>query len=351
MVTERHLSLKKTVPLLLIGLLIFFLYLYFLGLDTIVVSLQSTNLVYYSLTFIFVALDMFIYSLAWLYLLRSLSVKASLKDVFLFTWIGNFVDLLIPAESISGDVSKIYLMSKSSEGNAGKVAASVVSHRILNMAVILIGLIFGLLLFFVNYPAGISGFNLFFLLFIIGGTTIILIFLIITCTKESMTERITIWILRFISFISRGRWQLTNLQSKTQKILKAFHQGIETLGKNPKSLVLPILFTIAAWAFNFLVPFLVFVSLGRFVDLSIIIIVYSLGFTIQSIPIGVPGNIGLMESVMTAFYILLGVPSTISAAATILTAISTIGFKLLVGYMAVHWIGVKILAGNKQLFP
>lgn len=131
-------------------------------------------------------------------------------------------------------------------------------------------------------------------------------------------------------------------------MLKAFHQGIEILGKNPKSLVLPVVFIIAVWAFNFLVPFLVFVSLGRFVDLSIIIIVYSLGFTIRAIPIGVPGDIGLTESIMTAFYIMLGVPSDISAAATILTAISTIGFKLLVGYMAVQWVGVKILTGNKQ---
>jgi len=347
MLTEKRLS-WKTVPLLLIGLLVFFLYLYFLGLGKIVDSLQSTNLVFYSLTFIVVALDMLFYSLAWLYFLRPLSVKASLKDVFIFTWIGNFVDILVPAESISGEISKAYLMSKSSGGNSGKVVASVVSHRILNMTITLTGLIIGSLLFIVNYPLVISGFALIFLLFVTVGTAIAVVFLIIVCTKESMTERLSDWILRFVKFVSRGRWQLTNLRSRTREMLRAFHQGIKILGKNPKVLVLPVVFTIAAWSFNLLVPLLVFVSLKYPVSLSVIIIVYSLSFAVRAIPIGVPGDVGLAESVMMGFYIMLGVPSNISAAATILTAISTIGFKLLVGYLAVHWVGAKILTGNKR---
>lgn len=349
MITEKRLS-WKAVPLLLVGLLVFFLYLYFLGLDKIAASLQSTSLVYYSLTFIVVALDMFVYSLAWLYFLRPLSVKASLKDVFTFVWIGSFVDILVPAESISGEVSKAYLMSKSSGENTGKVVASVVSHRILNMTVTLIGLITGSVLFIVTSPVEISGLILFLLLLVTVGTTIAVVSLIIICTRESMTERISNWILRVVSFISRGRWQLTSLRSRARKMLRAFHQGIKILGKTPRVLVLPVVFTVAAWTLNILVPFLVFVSLGRLVGISVIIIVYSLSFAIRAIPIGVPGDIGLTESVMTGFYIMLmpDVPSNISAAATILTAISTIGFKLLVGYIAVQRVGVKILTGNKR---
>ncbi len=348
MIPEKRLSLKKTVPLLLIGLLIFFLYLYFLGFKSIAKSLQSTNLIYYSLTFVVVAFDVLVYSLAWLYFLRPLSVKASLKDAFLFVWIGNFVDILVPAESISGEVSKAYLMSKRSGGNTGKVVASVVGHRVLNMTITLTALIIGSVLFIVYYPVEISGFALFLLFAVTVGTAIAVIFLIILCTKESMTRRLSDWILRFAAFISRGRWQLTNLRSRTQEMLSTFHQGIKILGKNPKALILPVVFTIAAWVFNLLVPFLVFVSLKHLVGLSVIIIVYSLSFAIRAIPVGVPADIGLAESVMTGFYILLGVPANISAAATILIAISTIGFKLLVGYMAVHWVGVKILTNNNQ---
>jgi uncharacterized protein (TIRG00374 family) len=346
MIAEKRLT-WKTVPLLLVGLLVFFLYLYFLGLDKIAASLQSTNLVWYSLAFIIVTLNMLLYSLAWLYFLRSLSVKASLKDAFIFTWVGNFVDLLVPAETVSGEISKAYLMSRSSGGeNAGKVVASVVSHRILNMTITLTALIVGSLLFIVNYPVEISGFALLLLSAVIFGTAIAVVFLIIICMKESITEKISDWILRFAAFISRGRWQLTNLRSRTRGMLKAFHHGIKSLGKSPKALILPVVLTLAAWFLNLLVPFLTFVSIGHSVDLSVIIIVYSLSFAIRSIPIGVPGDVGLTESVMTGFYILLGVPSDISAASTILAAIATIGFKLLVGYVAVQWVGVKILTRN-----
>jgi uncharacterized protein (TIRG00374 family) len=344
---EKHLT-WKAIPLFAIGLVIFFLFLYLLGFGKIAASLKSTNLAWYSLAFIAVAVDVLVYSIAWLYLLRSLSVKTSLKEAFLFVWIGSFVDILVPAESISGEVTKAYLMAKSSGGDTGKIVASVVSHKILNITITLTGLIIGSVLFIVKHPVGISGLILFTLLLVTVGTAILVIFLIILCIKESITERITDWGLRFITFVSRGRWQLTSLRLRTKKMLKAFHKGIQILGKTPKALVLPVVFTTAAWAFSFFIPFLVFVSLGNLVDISVIIIVYSISFAIRAIPIGVPGDVGLTESIVTYFYILLGLSPGISAAATILTAISTIGFKLLVGYIAIHWIGIKILTNNKN---
>jgi uncharacterized protein (TIRG00374 family) len=330
---EKHLT-WKAIPLFAIGLVIFFLFLYLLGFGKIAASLKSTNLAWYSLAFIAVAVDVLVYSIAWLYLLRSLSVKTSLKEAFLFVW--------------SGEVTKAYLMAKSSGGDTGKIVASVVSHKILNITITLTGLIIGSVLFIVKHPVGISGLILFTLLLVTVGTAILVIFLIILCIKESITERITDWGLRFITFVSRGRWQLTSLRLRTKKMLKAFHKGIQILGKTPKALVLPVVFTTAAWAFSFFIPFLVFVSLGNLVDISVIIIVYSISFAIRAIPIGVPGDVGLTESIVTYFYILLGLSPGISAAATILTAISTIGFKLLVGYIAIHWIGIKILTNNKN---
>ena len=143
MIIEKGLSLKRTAPFLMAGLLIFLAYIYFfVGITEIVTIIQSIDLFYYGLAVAVLFLNMFVSSLAWQYFLRPLSVKVPLRKTFLFTWIGIFVDLLVPAESISGDAAKVYLMTKESNENAGKVVASVVSNRILAMIISLGSLIF-----------------------------------------------------------------------------------------------------------------------------------------------------------------------------------------------------------------
>ena len=153
MVTEKGLSLKRTIPFLLAGILVFLAYIYFfVGINELLSIIQSVNLFYYGIAVAVLFLTMLVNSLAWQYFLRPLSVKVALRKTFLFTWIGAFVDLLVPAESISGDASKVYLMTKESGENTGKVVASVISHRILAMMISLGSLVFSsVVLYIIGY--------------------------------------------------------------------------------------------------------------------------------------------------------------------------------------------------------
>jgi len=347
MLTERSSLIKRGIPLLLIGLSVFLFYLYFfVGIADIAVIIHRANLFYYSLAVIAVLVSMTFYSLTWQRLLSLLSIKTAPRKTLLFTWIGTFVDLLVPAESISGEISKIYLMSKSSGENAGKVVASVISHRILSMTVTLSGLIVGSVLFILRYEP--SGLVLNLIIIVATGTAISLFLMCYLCLKEETTEKMIHWLIRFLAFISRGRWQLTRLRFKAQEMLKAFHEGIAILVRNPKSLAWPVALSIASWFFDVLVALLVFVSLGFQVSSSAILIVYSIGCALQTIPLGVPGEVGLIEIVMISLYTLLGIHPAISAAATVLTRVITLWFKLLLGYMAVQWVGIKVLMGTAR---
>ena len=79
MVPEKQLSLKRTVPFLLVGILIFVAYLYFfVGIPEIVTIIQSVNLVYYFLAVAVLFLNMLTNSLTWQYFLRLLSNKVPL---------------------------------------------------------------------------------------------------------------------------------------------------------------------------------------------------------------------------------------------------------------------------------
>ncbi len=350
MFSEKSLRFKKFIPFLLIGLLIFILYLFFfVGVADMVQSIQHANLFCYSLAFVAVVLGMLFYSLAWQSLLRSISGKRTpLSRFFLIAWIGDFVDILVPAESISGEISKAYLMSKSSGDDVGKVAASIVGHRILSMAVTIGSLIAGLLFFVPKYELPKPAFNL--IVLVTSGVAISLFFLCLVITRERIAQRILDPFLRLLAFISRSRWSLPHLRTKLHEVLVVFREGIRTLGENPRNLVKPILFSIASWFFSVMISFLVFLSLGILVPLSMLIIVYAVANAVQTVPLGVPGEVGLTELVMINFYALLGLPLQISvanaAAATVLIRAATLWFKVIVGYVAVQWFGIKVLMNS-----
>ncbi len=337
---------RRTIPFLLIGLLIFVAYLYFfIGIPEMLTVMQRVNLFYYLLAVAILILNMLVSSLIWQYFLRPLSVNAPLKKTFLITWIGAFVDLLVPAESISGDASKVYLMSKESGENTGKVVASVVSHRILSMIVTLSTLIISSLsLLILQYE--LNSLVSILIVLVAIGTVASLILIVLLCIREQLTRKLIDLLLRFSVFISRGRLDIANLRFKAKKALDAFHQSIEILRRNPRNLVQPAIFSIISWLLGVLLSFIVYISLGHPVSFVPITIVYSITCTIQNIPMGVPGEVGFVEVVMTNLYGLLGVPYDISAAATVLIRFLTVWFKLLIGFVLVQRIGIKTLLGG-----
>lgn len=342
--------ITKSIPFLLIGLLVFVCYLYFfVGIPEMIATIQSINPFYYSLAIVAFLLDILFYALTWHYFLLPLSVKTSFKKTFLFVWVGAFVDILVPAESVSGDVSKAYLMSKGTSENTGKVVASVVSHRILLSVVTLGSLIIGSLSFLVLRHE-IPGFILNLILLVSFGTMITLVFLFLLCFKEQMTRKITDSLLRLVVFVSRGRWRLTSLRSEARRVLKAFHQAIDVLGAHPTSLVPPVVFSIVSWLFSLLISWLVFLSLDYPISFSVIVTVYSISCAIQAIPAGIPAEVGLTEVVMTGLYTTLLGPEVapLCAAATILIRILTVWLRLSIGFVATQWVGIKTLAGGSS---
>ena len=348
MTNEIRFPKRISVLLILVGLFVFLLYLYLVPFrkEDLVTYFQQANPFFYSLAFISLLLAMAFYSLTWHNLLKLLSVKTSFRKAFQFIWIGTFFDLLVPAESVSGDASRIYLMSKEAGENPGKVVASVVGHRILSGVVTVGGLVISSVYFILKYPP-----SLLFLEFIgivVTVSVVSLSLLFYLSTHRQTTERIVNWLVKLLSRLSRGHWRLDHLRASAEKMLTAFHSGIVTLGERPKGLVMPAFLAIIAWFFDVLIAVLAFYSLGSLgvkISLSSIVIVYSVMIGIQTIPIGIPGEVGLPEIVMTSLYTLLGVPIAMSAVATVLIRVLTFWTRLLIGGVAVQWLGIKGFKG------
>ena len=351
MVEQRRFALRTVVLFFVAGLFVFLLYLYFfVPFRDLVQTLGHVNLFYFLLASSALFFSAAFYSLAWQRLLDMLSVKASFSKAFQFTWVASFVDILVPAESVSGDISRIYLMSKESGGDTGKVVASVISHRMLATSVTIVSLIASSTYFASRYKPPILILEL---VAIVAACSAIFIGLLfyLSMRRES-TEKIANWLIKLLARISRGRWKLERLKESAMKTLSTFHEGIVTLSGNPKGLIQPLVFSIFAWVLDILIAVLVFLSLGPLettISLSAIVIVYSISVAIHYIPI-VSGELGILEIVMTSLFTLLGNPQAIAvfAVATILIRALTLWGRLLVGGLIVQFMGIKSLLPSQS---
>jgi len=336
---------RKGILFLALGPAILLIYLYFfVGIRELVETLQKTHPFYYSLAFASLLVGMTFYSLAWQHILGVLRIESAFHKTFSFVWMASLVDLVIPAESFSGELSKVYLMSKNSGEDMGKVAASVISHRILTTVTALISIIVALTILFLEYQTAQP---VFYPMLLVAAITITSLSLMCYLSfRPRAIMKITTWIVRFLSSISGGRWELTHVKTKVEKALTTFHRGIHLLIEKPKKLLVPFLYSVIAFLFDLSISFLVLFSLGFPVSLSVVLIVYTIVDVIQAVPLGLPGEIGITDVAMTTFYSLLGVPLGISASATILTRIITVWVRILGGYVAFQWTGITILRSD-----
>jgi len=237
-------------------------------------------------------------------------------------------------------------MSKESGENPGKVVASVVGHRILSGVVTLGGFVISSAYFVLKYQPSLLVLE--FIVIVTLSSIVSMSLLFYLSTHRQVTERIVNWLVSLLSRLSRGRWKLDYLSSSAEKMLTSFHGGIVTLGERRKGLVVPAFLAIVAWFFDLLIAVLVFSSIGSFgvkISWSAIVIVYSIIVGIQAVPLGVPGEAGLPEIAMTSLYTLLGVPIAMSAVATVLIRVLTMWMRLLIGGVAVQWLGIKGFRG------
>ncbi|MGB9854461.1 MAG: lysylphosphatidylglycerol synthase transmembrane domain-containing protein [Candidatus Bathyarchaeales archaeon] len=337
----------KAVLLPAIGIAAFLIYLYLFQVDIpeIIATIQRANPPIYFLAAILILVDTFLYAMAWRVLLSFLQVKLSVWKAYLYVWYGTFMDIIIPAESVSGEISRVYLITRE-QGNSvsGQVVASLVAHRLISMSVGVATIVVGVGMLLTERLVDPLIFDL--SLFLIAITIFFLALLILLCVKEKWTLKIIDWVIKIVERVSRGRWKPTKLREEAVKIAGMFHGSMKQFGRTPKVVVASIFISSLSWLSYLILSYLVFLALGFPVSLSIIFVTQSIVSAIKSIPLGVPFEVGLPEITMTTLYNVLGVPFEISATATILTRILTVWLRFFIGFAVQQWLEIKTIKGS-----
>jgi uncharacterized protein (TIRG00374 family) len=334
----------KTVLLPIIGLVAFFLYIYFYQVDIqgIIATAQSANPLFFSAAVLISLAEVFFYSISWRTLLNSLQVELSIVKSNLFVWYGIFIDIIVPAESVSGEACRVYLVTREKAGTSGKVVASLVVQRLLGMGINVVALILGVILLLSEGQTSAVIFSII-LFFTIAIVTILCLFIILSY-KENLSLKIINGLMRVGDFITRGKWKLYNrIKEETYKMTRMFHSSMQEYRRKPQAVFASLFWLAVNWTCSLSIPYLVFLSLGFPVSLSVILISAALVVAVKSVPIGVPFEVGLPEIATITFYYWLGVPAGIGATVTILSRLITLWLRFGIGFVVQQWLELRLI--------
>ena len=340
----------KTFAIPMVGIAAFVIYIYLFNVDIqqIFGEVQKINPYYYALAAVASLVDVFLFTLSWQFLLRHLSVKFHFLKSFAFVWIGIYVDTIIPAESVSGEIAKIYLVNKEQNGTAGKATASIVAQRLIGLGTTVVTLLVGAALLLVQ--SLLYGIMLTLILFLIAMVCVFFIIVVFFSFMEKWTYRMLDSLIRFAEWISRGRWKLTKLREEVLQTQKDFHVAVKEYLHAPKTLFVASFFSGFSWIFALLVYFFTFQAIGYSqISWSAILVVSAIFVAVKAIPIGVPFEVGLPEITLTALLqVFFGVPGLIGATATILIRLLTLWLRFFIGFGAQQWLGIKAIVSTSD---
>ena len=338
--TKRLRIGKKSIILSVIGLASFLFYLfYYIDVNQLILIFRDVDLKYYLSAFPLVLISTFFYSLTWTSLLNRLLIKLKVQKAWSFIWIGTFVDLILPSESFTGEIARIYFTSNHLKADTGKITASVISHRILSTVLNIIGLFVGSIIFLLSHTLNPLAMDV--IAIVLVGTVIFILAFWILILKEELIRRVMIYLLKFLSRITKDRVNLEKYEDTVLRNIRSFHGALRTLGGSPKGLIKPIFYGVIAWLLDLFTLLLILYSVGFETPLSLILILYSLIHTIQLIPVSILGFVGLTEITLSTILILLGFPSAISVAIALLIRFLSFWFKLLMGYISFQLYSLK----------
>jgi uncharacterized protein (TIRG00374 family) len=334
---------RKSIILMIIGLVAFITYLvFFSDFDDFVELLTTLNFAnyafFYSLAILFIVMAVFFDSLIWHSLLEALKVKIKFRKIMLYNWIGNFVEMVIPCETVCGEATRIYLAHKEPDNNLGISSATVISSRMLSTFVYTSGLLIGFIALALTAVAPASLFLIVTLITL--GTTAVMAMILYVAFKEGAAERLVKILVNLTRIIIKKQSLLEKEKEAIQRTLFSFSEAFKTYRKQPRTLVKPAFYAVIAWTCNLMVYLMVFYSLG-FSQISVLSLatIYCVAATVETLTAGFP--VGVVEITLINMFFLYGVPLAIAAAATTLTRLITYWSQVLIGYPLINFLGLK----------
>jgi uncharacterized protein (TIRG00374 family) len=332
---------------MIVGSVVFVLYLYFfVGLGEMLAALEQMNylqfFVLYSLAIAAALLGIVLFSASWRRLLSALSIKISLTKAFQYHSVGNFVDLVVPCQTVCGEITRVQLVyTETHRQNYGQILASAFVNRILVNIINVFGLSAGAIIILLG-QSSVASYVIDPLLVVMIGTLIYNAILISMAVRHGTAKKLLSGFLRFVEIITFKRFKREKLLARAQGPLLSFETGFQMFRDDPKCLVVPAILLFFSWVFSVLSFVLVFYALGYwFLPIHFFLMGFSVIVSIQGVAATL--SVGILDIFMTEFLSLYNVTIGASGVAVLLARFVVFWFQIVLGYVIIQWVGARSL--------
>ena len=337
---------KKKAAFLAFGVLMIILLIKWAGLEDVIEVLRGARLDYFLLAIGAYVAGILLWALRWRVLLKSLNIHASFRVILGALFAGIFVNNVTPGARGGGEPVRMYYLSKRSDGEYGPVLATVMADRVLDLIPTVI-----MILMSTVYVYTLGSWSLTLILLALD---VLLAVLIITSLaillNEGRTKRVSYWVFNLLSRIMPNK--MKKYEKKFIHLIEVnvpkFQGGFKLLMRDKRSFFLALFYSFLSWFFVLLRSYFVFYSLNYQIRLLDVMVVQMVGIVIGLVSI-IPGGAGLIETVNSAVYVLLGIDKEVAVTATLVERLISYWAPTFFGGAIMAHFGIKVTEEKKGL--
>lgn len=315
----------------ILGLAILLAVFNFLGFREIAAIIKGTDAGILLFAVLIEFIILLIQAYRWKFLINTIGANPNFKNLFIIFMIGNFLNRTMPI-GYSGEPVRAYLLKKTEKISLTKGMATIASERVFDVIALLVLAIFGFSSMLLAYKIPGAAINV--LVPVILGIALSLALAMGVLWRKDVVAKL---LHAFFSILFRLPFRgveqkLMKIDENLDKHVSTFHQSFFAGYMQRKSLLTIGTVTALRWLLAVGRTYLVFAALNFTVSMFVVAAVISAATLIRILPTP-PGGLGVIEAAMILIFTSAGIPSELSAAATLLDRVVGFWLVVFVGWM------------------
>jgi glycosyltransferase 2 family protein len=320
---------RKTAVLILVGLALYFGYLYLVGFDNVRNELARVNLWLVGLACLVSLCGNVFHTAGWWLLLRHLKYEISLGWAYLIYLSSIFFTNLVPSAAISGEIGKIYFIQKSVPATrVDRTFAAGIVSRLLEVVPTATGAIIGVAYLTLYYSLPLWALALCTLIAAViaaGALFVLAVSMNVTLLRSTANA-----LLGVAAKLFKGR-NMDSVRNKVEALVTQYDGSIREISASKILIGKSLALIFVAWIFDVSVAYIAFAAIGYNIPVGVVVTIYSVMVLVSLIPAFIPGGLGYVDGLMNLLYGLAGVRKSDAFSGTFVIRLVTLWFLTAVG--------------------
>ncbi len=329
---------KKVLALLLVGIVILAGMIIFIGPGEILEALEQANINYVILAIVIQLVVMFLWTLRWNIISKSLDIPCKMFPMFAMLTLGLTINNLTPSGRTGGEPVRAYLLGKSSNVDFRRTFATVMGDKLFDTFPFAVLALVAML--YLVYTIHLSEVLTTTLLVFIVIFVVLLALILYICINEKFANNVISWIFRQARRVTSR--DLDSYEEKSLSAVHGFQEGLYSLMKNRKVFVFACIISFSTWFLEITRVYVIFLAFGVHVSPGMVAAVFLVSTLVGMVPT-LPGGLGAIDGVMIIIYSLAGITTFISTAATLIERLISFWMVSIMGLLTLPYFGTGVL--------